>query len=604
MPLRSEIFDDIYFSPEDGIAETQHVFLTGNDLPRAWQDKDRFTIAETGFGTGLNFLCAWRLFEQTAKPGQVLDYISFEKHPLSKDQIKDVLAPWADRFEGRLSRLVSEYPLRVPGFHRIVFNDQLRLTLIFDDVNSAIDQLVVPAGIDCWFLDGFAPAKNPEMWSEKLFASMAELSAQKARFATFTAAGFVRRGLEAAGFAVEKTKGFGRKRDMLKGRFVLKGKGGDSILTSTSGFEATGAGKQKKVAIIGGGLAGTSCAYVLKQQGFSPVVYEASECLASGASGNPVGLYNPRFFAYRMAEADFYSAAFAQTVRTLKHFDAKVDFHQCGALHLLTDETRRKKLKSAYEHGGWHEDHMSLLDAAATSECAGISLSYDALYLPDAGYVCPEKLCQHYADDIELRLSTRLQDIKALDADIVILACGSAIKTFSGLESLPVETVRGQLSFMKPSAISQSLKTNLCYGGYMSPVVEGRHVVGATFQKWLDHCDLLAEDHDLNRRNLEKAVPHFQDGLEIEGGRASLRTASKDRFPVIGPVVADGSVYASTAHGSHGILSSLMAAHIIADMVQGRPYSLPRCILDKLAPDRFAKRQGKKHQRYSQEINE
>ncbi|GJL85007.1 MAG: hypothetical protein DHS20C02_07820 [Micavibrio sp.] len=219
MVLRSQQFDDVYFSAEDGLAETHHVFLKGNDLPGRWQGlgdgKARFVVAETGFGTGLNFLATWKLFEETAEAGQALDFISFEKFPLSVEEIREALALWVDEFEGRVENMLGLYPLRVPGFHRIVLNERVSLTLVFDDVNEAMAQL--EAEVDCWFLDGFKPASNPEMWSETVFAQMARLSKKGASFATFTSAGFVKRGLREAGFEVRKVPGFGGKWAMLVG---------------------------------------------------------------------------------------------------------------------------------------------------------------------------------------------------------------------------------------------------------------------------------------------------------------------------------------------------------------------------------------------------
>lgn len=211
---RSKVFDDVYFSASDGLAETRHVFLEGNCLPGAWKGRADFTIVETGFGTGLNFLAVARLLH--AHPGPVLHYISFEKYPLRAGKIGVAQATWRDEFPQEMDRLLQVYPLRLPGFHRIVFGEKIFMTLIFDDVNTAMPRL--QAEVDCWFLDGFKPASNPEMWSETVFSEMARLSRKGASFATFTAAGFVRRGLQEAGFEVNKVKGFGTKRDMLTGK--------------------------------------------------------------------------------------------------------------------------------------------------------------------------------------------------------------------------------------------------------------------------------------------------------------------------------------------------------------------------------------------------
>ncbi|MGB4058531.1 MAG: tRNA (5-methylaminomethyl-2-thiouridine)(34)-methyltransferase MnmD [Alphaproteobacteria bacterium] len=213
---RSKQFDDVYFSAENGFAETQHVFLKGNGLPEGWQGRERFVIAETGFGTGLNFLCAWQLFNETAVSGQKLEFISIEKYPLSVLKIEEALVRWRELFPEALKFFLEKYPRHCSGTHRIEMSDNVLLTLVFDDVNAAIP--LMTGGVDCWFLDGFRPASNPEMWSETVFQNMARLSNPGATFATFTAAGFVKRGLQAAGFEVNKVRGYGRKRDMLTGR--------------------------------------------------------------------------------------------------------------------------------------------------------------------------------------------------------------------------------------------------------------------------------------------------------------------------------------------------------------------------------------------------
>ena len=216
---RSEQFDDVYFSVQDGLAETRHVFIDGNGLPEFWQVRERFTICETGFGTGLNFLaalCLWQSADVNTRPKN-LHFISFEKFPLTKDYIRDHLSHW-EEIRGALDQMLSVYPDDISaGRHDLDICDGARLTLIFGDVNEEMGKL--SANVDCWFLDGFKPSSNPDMWSETVFKNMARLSAKMARFATFTAAGFVRRGLEAQGFDVRKVPGYGRKREMCVGTY-------------------------------------------------------------------------------------------------------------------------------------------------------------------------------------------------------------------------------------------------------------------------------------------------------------------------------------------------------------------------------------------------
>lgn len=206
MTLRSEQFDDVYFSAIDGLAETRHVFLDGNNLPAAWEGREKFVIAETGFGTGLNFLAVWKLFEETAAPDQKLHFISVEKFPLSDQEIEKALMPWKEK--------LPQYQIPVKEGLKNV-SDSISLALHIGDVNDVLPAL--SEDVDCWFMDGFKPSSNPEMWTDTVFQNMARLTKPGGTFATFTAAGFVRRGLQEAGFDVYKVPGFGTKREMLTG---------------------------------------------------------------------------------------------------------------------------------------------------------------------------------------------------------------------------------------------------------------------------------------------------------------------------------------------------------------------------------------------------
>lgn len=226
---RSERFDDVYFSAEDGLAETRHVFLDGNGLPEFWAGRENFTICETGFGTGLNMLATLKLWLDCNKTPKNIHYISYEKYPLSRHYIREHLSRWPE-LSFVFDAMDAYYPddLDIPFMDFHLF-DRFHVTIMVGDINALIPYLpYVPHvyeadAIDCWYLDGFTPAKNPDMWSDTVFQAMGKNSRKGARFATFTAAGFVKRGLMNAGFDVQKAKGFGRKRDMLVGHYM----GGD-----------------------------------------------------------------------------------------------------------------------------------------------------------------------------------------------------------------------------------------------------------------------------------------------------------------------------------------------------------------------------------------
>lgn len=213
--LIAEDFDDVYFSIEGGLEETKYVFLAGNNLPQNWKGKENFTIIETGFGTGLNFLTTWKMLDES-KLNTQLHFISVEKFPLKEDVFQNSLNEYTE--------LKTYKSILNKKYHQLIQNEvntveitkNITLTLLVGDVKDVLQK--APQKADAWFLDGFSPSKNPEMWQDSLYKTMANLSKPQANFATFTAAGIVRKGLENAGFNVERMKGFGHKRHMTKGK--------------------------------------------------------------------------------------------------------------------------------------------------------------------------------------------------------------------------------------------------------------------------------------------------------------------------------------------------------------------------------------------------
>ncbi len=340
-----------------------------------------------------------------------------------------------------------------------------------------------------------------------------------------------------------------------------------------------------KVAIVGGGLAGCALAYSLKCGGAEPVIYEATDTLASKASGNSLGLYNPRLSAHRNEQSDYFVAAFSLALQSFPHLK-DIDWNPCGALHLAVDEKRDKKFAQTIRNWGWEPEHMQLLDVDGASEVAGIALQYGGLYLPDAGVVSPWKLCRAYAEGVEVHYNTVVDDLESLEADAVVLACAYGAKAH--LDWLPLSQVRGQVTDVQATALSKKLKCNICYNGFISPAYDGGvHVLGATFQRWLEHDNPMVEDNADNLQRLEGVAPRLAKGLKVCGHRAGVRVATKDYFPIVGRVGGRDSLYVSTGHGSYGIISSLMAGCLLSDMILGRPYSLGRDSVTALSPDRF-----------------
>jgi tRNA 5-methylaminomethyl-2-thiouridine biosynthesis bifunctional protein len=343
------------------------------------------------------------------------------------------------------------------------------------------------------------------------------------------------------------------------------------------------------IAIIGAGLAGTACAYILKRAGLNPVIYEAGHQIAEGASGNSIGLVNPRFSAHRSPESDYYTSAFALAVREFSRLN-DVGWRQCGALHLMVDEKKEKRFPQTAQNWGWPESEMRIVSPDEASAISGIQIRHAALYLAASGYLNPAKLCETYAHDIPIHLNTPINELEDIKADAIILACGGAVNNFKPASFIPLQSVRGQITQVRASESSplNNLKCNLGYGGYCAPAnAEGLHTLGATFQRWLDHTDLCDDDDSDNINGLKAIAPEAANHLDVINRRAALRTSAKDHFPVVGKLPGHDNIYVSTAHGSHGIISTLAAAHLIADMILERPASQSNFTINSLSPARF-----------------
>lgn len=334
------------------------------------------------------------------------------------------------------------------------------------------------------------------------------------------------------------------------------------------------------VAIIGAGLAGCAVGYYLARAGCEVVVYEAAERIAAGASGNEVGMVNPRFSAFETAESLFYVDAFERAVALFETL-GDVEWNPCGALHLITDEKRGKRYRQTVEH--WDLDGLRVVDAAEASVIAGVDVPFEAMVLERSGSVSPRRLCEVLARDLDVRFGERVGDLDGLEADVVIVANGMGAAV---LLDLPLKGVRGQITEVRGSAASRDLKVNLHYGGYFSAArAGGVHTIGATFQRWLDHTDILDEDDVYNVEKLSGFFPELAGGLEVVGHRGSLRTTAPDHFPVIGHV--RDHIYVSSAHGSHGVISSIGGAQLLVDMIMKQDVGLSEETVEALCPRRF-----------------
>ncbi|MCF5395896.1 bifunctional tRNA (5-methylaminomethyl-2-thiouridine)(34)-methyltransferase MnmD/FAD-dependent 5-carboxymethylaminomethyl-2-thiouridine(34) oxidoreductase MnmC, partial [Pseudomonas syringae] len=329
---RSRDFSDVYFSTESGLEETRHVFLVQNDLRQRFTelpDGGRLIIGETGFGTGLNFLCAWQLFDECAPANARLQFVSVEKYPLSHADLQRALALWPELspFAGQL---LDQYVAVHEGFQRLVFaGGRVTLTLLIGDALQMLPQL--DGQMDAWFLDGFAPAKNPEMWTPELFAELARLSTSSTTIGTFTSTGWVRRSLNAAGFKMKRVPGIGHKWEVLRGTFIAWPEDVAHPPAAKPWFARPAPiGGERKALVIGAGLAGCATAQSLAQRGWQVSLLERHAAPAQEASGNPQGVLYLKLSAHGTALSQLILSGFGHTRRLLERLQRGVDWDACG----------------------------------------------------------------------------------------------------------------------------------------------------------------------------------------------------------------------------------------------------------------------------------
>ncbi len=610
--VRSTGFDDIYFAPEQGAAETRHVFLGGNGLPARWQAQSQFIIAELGFGTGQNFLTTWQDFLRSTPPTHHLHYISVEQFPLTAQQMQHL---WGTAFPA----FCASYPLRLPGWHRVVL-ERCTLTLGIGDAAHLLADAKVAA--DAWYLDGFAPAKNDRMWSESLMAEVARLTAPGGTVATFTAAGAVKRGLAAAGFAVDKVAGFGRKRDMLVGR--LAGAAHDGGASPPSGNpaikpcvalgasrEAAGVSAQreggasppstKNLLIIGAGIAGATLARQLAESGGEVTVLEAGD-VAGNASGNPAAVLYPQFSRYYMDAAAWHFTGYSwmrRCVRRWQEHGLLFGEAQIGMLRLPRDQQPPVARLADF---GIDPAIARAVGPDEASMLAGMPIAHEAIWLPSGGWIVPGELCAALLRHPKIVLHTH-RKVHALRRDgqawiastadgefrathVCLAAAQESLALLPG-HRLPMGMSAGQVTTLPASAAGSPLRCIISHQGYIVPQGE-RYVIGATYDRADWSGAVTAANHRTNLAHAEAALPGWLGDVPLAQctGRTSLRASTPDRLPYVGAV--DDGLYVSIGHGSRGMISAPLAAEVIASQILGTMVPLSRRLQRAVDPLRRA----------------
>lgn len=561
---RSRLFGDVYFSAEDGLAESRAVFLRGCGLPEAWAGRRRFTVAELGFGSGLNILALLDLWRREKSRDGRLHIFTIEAFPLDAEEAARALARWPELAD-LAALMTARWPGRARGVHRVDLPElSATLDLAVMEAQAALEGWDGRA--DAWFLDGFSPALNPQMWRDEVLALVAARSAPRARAATFTVAGAVRRGLAAAGFAAEKRPGFGRKRERLEAR--LPG-------------EPAPEGPPPRVAVIGAGIAGASAARALRALGAEVQVFDEAGP-GAGASGNPAALVTPRIDAGLGPPARLFAQAFARAVR------------------LYGDPAIIARGVLQRPAGPRDPGRFAAVAAADLFEPGALAVTPEGLDQAHALVVEPAAVLAEWLGET---VRARIAALESVADGWVLrgedggeIARVDAVVAASGLDArrlaaAPLSAVRGQASWSAQARLDGPPQA---WGGYAVPLRRGV-LFGATHDRDDEGRDLRAADHLRNLATLAQALPDLAAdlaGAPLEG-RASIRAAAPDRLPLAGEGPAPG-LWLLGGFGSRGFcLAPLLAEHVAAGIV-GTPSPLPLELSALVDPGRFARRAAKR----------
>ncbi|WP_169303102.1 bifunctional tRNA (5-methylaminomethyl-2-thiouridine)(34)-methyltransferase MnmD/FAD-dependent 5-carboxymethylaminomethyl-2-thiouridine(34) oxidoreductase MnmC [Thalassotalea mangrovi] len=643
LPYSSQ-FDDIYFDYQDGCSQSVQVFIEGNDLDRQWleysADKSSpFVIAETGFGTGLNFFLTLKRFESfiaSHNPDWTLRFISTEKYPMTADDLNQALQLFPE-FDVYRQEFLSQYQLSESKqvLNIRMLDNKVDLQIHLQDATAAFASLEPKsfAHVDAWFLDGFAPKKNPEMWHQGLFMQLARLSKPGTTLATFTVAGIVRRGLEKQGFAVTR-----KKHQQYKSQTLVASYTGFPKADNINGYKRrTSPNKPQHVTIIGGGLASACAAYSLVKRGIKVNVFCQDKELAQGASANAIGAIYPLLHQQKDEISEFYQAGF----NVAKNFYQQLisqGFNYThgfdGLIEVAYKDALKERLQIFEKKPVWPEELVSVIDAAQVNRLSGMDINQPGLWIPEAGWVSPPELVKAIftaagqLGQCKVKYNTKVESIEKMatgrfllttnkgqkQIQTLVLCTGADTVNLAIADELPLSIVRGQVSQLQATTASKPLKTVICHKGYLTPTVNELHCIGATFDKKDSDTSTRNADNRYNFETLTRLLGNIGNWQleDIKDAKARLRCCTPDHLPMVGampdiaghkkayqhlgkdknwrfeqsPPVVEG-LYVMTGMGARGLCSAPLLAEILACELVNETYPVSAEQLFQLAPNRF-----------------
>ena len=624
----SETYDEVYHTRTGGLGQAQHVFLRGNRLPARWQGRGCFVVVETGFGLGLNFLATWAAWKNDPLRCTRLHFISVEKHPLRTADLATLYKTWiaphaCAPLAPFAAQLLEQWATLTPGFQRLHFeNEHLTLTLIFGDATSELSQLEAQA--DAFYLDGFSPAKNPDLWTLELCTQLSHLAAPGATLATWSVAGVLRDHLSASGCLLTKAPGYTGKRTMLCGQWP--------------GEVHSKPRAERRAIVIGAGIAGSSAAERLAARGWTIALIDRAASPGQGASGNLAGVFRPLPSVDDNLLSRLTRACFLYSRRHFVKLEAEglpLRWGKTGVLHLARDDTHEAAQKRIVETQQPPDDYQCFVDREQAQQLAGWPVAAGGWWFPGGAWVEPPSACRAnlarhgaliqshfgcYVEYIERSADNkqwRAYDVSGqliAEAPVLILANATHAQRFAPAAYLPLRAARGQVSHL-PDNTDSAPQVVVCRLGYVTPAVNGVRTAGATFFLNDAEVALRPVEHTENLAKLDFMLPGFSAALAAKldpntlVGRVGFRPTSPDRMPMIGALPDVTAInpsrplkeiprlpglYLINGFGSRGIVWSALAGELLASLIEGEPLPLEAELAAAVDPARFALRSKRK----------
>ncbi|WP_449414063.1 bifunctional tRNA (5-methylaminomethyl-2-thiouridine)(34)-methyltransferase MnmD/FAD-dependent 5-carboxymethylaminomethyl-2-thiouridine(34) oxidoreductase MnmC [Pandoraea soli] len=638
--LYSAVYDDVYYRADDALGQVRHVFLGGNRLPERWRGRETFVIVETGFGLGLNFLATWAAWRDDPQRPARLHFVSVEKWPFRAQDLRQSLEamlvlPGMTQLAPLVPKLCDVWPAPVAGWHRLEPAPGVVLSVGFGDFFDLMPSL--RAGADAFYLDGFTPEKNADLWTPNVFKTLGRLARDGATLATHTAVETVRRDLIGAGFQVAPRAGHGGERNMLAGDYA------PPYRMRRYDPPTAPPRRAREAIVVGAGMAGAAMVRRLVARGWRVRLFERAQAPGTAASGNPAGVFHPQLSVDDNVLSRLTRAGFLYALSQWRTLPGGLPGHADGLLQVAMDDDQAHALQQLMTAHGYPQTYAKWVDVAQASALAGETLAHGGVWFPEGGWLAPAMLCRaelvaagplldaRYGVNVE-RLERGNGRWAAIDEAGRVLAEGDAIVVTAAdisqkllapyltPEFVPVKRVRGQLTFLPPDLLTD-LRVPVCGDGYVAPSPLGGAgpITGATYG-FDDPAEAVrVTDHQANLRRLATLLPAHADtlgdgGLASEhaaaelGGRTAFRSMVPDRLPMAGqlPDMAaldtqrqqlggghlrdlprlDG-LYASFAFGSRGLVFASLCAELVASQIEGEPWPIGSDLADAIDPARY-----------------